>query len=161
MNHCAQADLSKRVHIRPYQAGDADAVSVIIRTTMRISNSADYAVARLQPLIDYFSPAKVEQINQTRTCLVAEADGVVIATAGLEDAELVTFFVLPEWQGRGIGASLLQALEAAARHQGLSELKVDASVTGARFYEQHGYQRSGEILNGTAGPQVSMHKRFD
>lgn len=148
-----------KVRIRPYQTDDAGAVSTIIRTTMRVSNSADYAPERLQPLIDYFSPAKVAQINETRTCLVAEVDGVLVATAGLEEGELVTFFVLPEWQGRGIGGALLSELESAARAQGIAELKVDASVTGAAFYARHGYQRTGEILDGTAGPQVSMRKR--
>ncbi|MEZ4831815.1 MAG: hypothetical protein R2873_07385 [Caldilineaceae bacterium] len=96
----------QQVRIRPYQVGDAATVSAIIRTTMRVSNSADYAPERLQPLIDYFSPAKVDQINETRTCLVAEVSGVLVATAGLEDDELVTFFVLPEWQGRGIGGAV-------------------------------------------------------
>lgn len=149
------------IQIRLYRADDAAAVSSIIRTTMRISNSADYPLAQLQPLIDYFSPAKVDQINQTRLCLVAEEDGVLVATGGLEDGELVTFFVLPTQQGRGIGAALLLALEAAARGQGLSELKVDASLTGAPFYERHGYQRTGAVLDGTAGPQISMRKRLN
>ncbi|MEZ4837498.1 MAG: GNAT family N-acetyltransferase [Caldilineaceae bacterium] len=150
----------QQVRIRPYQVGDAATVSAIIRTTMRVSNSADYAPERLQPLIDYFSPAKVDQINETRTCLVAEVSGVLVATAGLEDDELVTFFVLPEWQGRGIGGALLAELERAAQTQGITELKVDASVTGAAFYARHGYGRTGEILDGTAGPQVSMRKRL-
>ncbi len=42
--------------IRPYHSSDAGALSRLIRTTMRISNSADYPMERLQPLIDYFSP---------------------------------------------------------------------------------------------------------
>lgn len=147
-------------YIRPYRSTDADEVSAIIRTTMRISNSADYSPERLQPLIDYFSPAKVEQINRTRTCLVAETNGQLIATAGLEENEVVTFFVLPEEQGRGIGTALLEHLEAHARAQGIRELKLDASLTGAPFYARHGFQPTGEIVAGTAGPQVSMRKQL-
>lgn len=148
------------VRIRPYRSSDAEAVSSIIRTTMRVSNRADYSLECLQPLIDYFSPAKVEQINQTRTCLVAEEDGQLLATAGLEENELVTFFVLPEHQGRGIGSALLQKLETLARTQRILVLKVDASLTGTPFYERHGYQRTGDVLEGTAGPQVSLRKRL-
>jgi GNAT superfamily N-acetyltransferase len=147
-------------HIRPYRSSDADAVSKIIRTTMRISNSADYPLEHLQPLIDYFSPAKIEQINGDRVCLVAEEDGDLLATAGLETDELVTFFVLPEAQGRGIGAALLRALEKIAHAQGITELKVNASMTGTSFYERHGYQRTGAQLNGVAGPQISMRKQL-
>lgn len=147
-------------HIRPYRSADAEAVSVIIRRTMRVSNSADYPPERLQPLIDYFSPAKVEVINHARTCLVAEANGQVIATAGLEENEIVTFFVLPEEQGQGIGSALLQRLEAHARSQGIAELRLDASLTGAPFYARHGFVPTGNLLEGTAGPQVSMRKRL-
>jgi hypothetical protein len=57
--------------------------------TLRISNRADYAIERLQPLIDYFSPAKVE-INQERVCFVAEVDGKFISTGALEGDELRT-----------------------------------------------------------------------
>ncbi len=148
------------LRIRRYRSEDADAVSGIIRRTMRISNRVDYPIEQLQPLIDYFSPAKVEQINQTRVCLVAEKGGPLLATAGLEEDEVVTFFVLPEQQGRGIGSALLQALEAQARDQGFMELRLDASLTGTPFYARHGFRPTGEVLDGTAGPQVSMRKRL-
>ncbi|HMP40231.1 MAG TPA: GNAT family N-acetyltransferase, partial [Roseiflexaceae bacterium] len=146
--------------IRRYQSTDAAAVSAIIRTTMQRSNTADYPLEQLQPLIDYFSPEKVEQISYDRICLVAEVDGVLVATAALEGDELATFFVLPDQQGCGIGAALLAELEAFARSNGLQMLRVDASLTGAAFYERHGYRRTGVIRAGTAGPQVAMRKRL-
>lgn len=146
------------VHIRPYHASDAQTVSEIIRTTMRISNAADYPIERLQPLIDYFSPEKVEQINQERTCLVAEEDGRLVGTAALDGNELVTFFVWPDCQGRGVGATLLTRLEAIARVEGREELRADSSLTATAFYERHGYQRTGSVLDGTAGPQISLRK---
>lgn len=42
---------------------------------MRISNSADYPMERLQPLIDYFSQEKVDALNKERACFVAEEGG--------------------------------------------------------------------------------------
>lgn len=125
---------------------------------MSISNVADYPPERLRPLADYFSPAKVGELNRERVCLIAEEAGRIVGTAALEGGELVTFFVLPEHQGRGIGAALLGALEASARTQGRARLGVNASLTGAAFYERHGYLRTGETFEGTAGPQVPMGK---
>ncbi len=87
------------MRIRPYESTDAEAVSRLIRTTMRISNSADYPMDRLQPLIDYFSPEKVDQLSRERVCLVAEDGGEIVGTGGLEEDELVTFFVDPRRQG--------------------------------------------------------------
>lgn len=146
--------------IRPYQASDAQPVSEIIRTTMRRSNAADYPADRLQLLIDYFSPEKVQQINEDRVCLVAEIDGEVIATGAVEADKLVTFFVQPEHQGKGIGTALLLELERMAFARGLGELRVDASLTGASFYERHGYERTGDVFDGTAGPQISLEKQI-
>ena len=146
------------MRIRAYESADANAVSQLIRTTMRISNSADYPMDRLQPLIDYFSPEKVDQLSRERVCLVAEEAGEIVGTGGLEDDELVTFFVNPGWQGRGIGSALLSAVEAVASTRGIRELKVGSSLAGAPFYQSHGYRPTGELSEGTAGTHVPMTK---
>ncbi len=153
-------DRCTMIQVRPFQPGDAIGISEIIRTTMQVSNVVDYPLERLQLLIDYFSPDKITQLNRERTCLVAETDGTIVGTAALEGAELVTFFILPDYQGRGIGAALLTALESIARGQGLTRLSVHASLTGAGFYERQGYQRTNDILDGTAGPQIGMQKHL-
>lgn len=68
--------------------------------------------------------------------------------------------MLPEWQGRGVGSLLLQQLENRARLAGITRLHVQASVTGAGFYEHRGYQRTGDVLAGTVGPQITLVKDF-
>jgi len=125
---------------------------------MSESNSRDYPLDRLQPLIDYFSPEKVRQLGQERVCLVAEANEQVVGTAALDGAELATFFVLPEYQGQGIGTRLLAAIEEQARLQGLTRITVDSSLTGAAFYARMGYLRTGVEREGTAGVQIGMQK---
>lgn len=150
--------LSMNVKIRPYRPSDASAVSHLIRTTMRISNSADYPMERLQPLIDYFSPEKVDALNQERVCFVAEDAGEIVGTGALEGEELVTFFVAPERQGSGIGSALLSAVEEVASELGIRQLQVGASLAGAHFYQRRGYEPTGEILEGTAGAHVAMRK---
>jgi predicted N-acetyltransferase YhbS len=146
--------------IRPFAPHDAEAISALIRYTMRVSNSHDYPLARLQPLMDYFSPDKVRQLNQERLCLVAEIEGQVIGTIGLEGAELATFFVHPDHQGVGIGTQLLITIEERARAQGLAAITVDSSLTGAAFYARMGYARTGVEREGTAGTQIGMAKQL-
>jgi GNAT superfamily N-acetyltransferase len=148
------------IAIRTFEPRDAEAVSALIRRTMRESNSRDYPLARLQPLIDYFSPEKVLQLSQERVCLVAEADRQLIGTAALDGAELATFFVLPEYQGQGIGTQLLAAIERQARTLGIAQLTVDASITGVAFYARMGYLRTGAERDGTAGVQIGMRKQL-
>jgi len=125
---------------------------------MRESNAADYPPARLEALIAYFTPEKVRALAAERHCMVAVSNDDIVGTGAREGNELVTFFVLPEWQRHGIGAQLLATLEQNARAAGLEELLVSASLAGVGFYERHGYRRTGTILEGTAGPQIALRK---
>lgn len=146
------------VKIRPFEPRDAAAVSALIRHTMAISNSADYPLERLQPLMDYFSPEKVLQLTYERICLVAEIEERVVGTVALEGAELCTFFIHPDFQGQGIGSQLLAEIERRAIEAGISAIHTDASLTGAPFYERRGYRRTGKEIDGTAGIQIGMVK---
>ncbi len=146
--------------IRPFEPRDADAVSALIGRTMRESNGRDYPLDRLQPLIDYFSPEKLRRLAQERVCLVADANGKLIGTAALDGTELATFFVLPEYQGHGIGTRLLAGIEEQARLHGITQLTVDSSLTGRAFYTRMGYLPTGAERAGTAGTQIGMEKQL-
>jgi GNAT superfamily N-acetyltransferase len=149
---------SETVRVRPYASFDAAPVSDLIRTTMSASNAADYPLDRLQPLIDYFTPEKLDEINRERVCFVAEADSVIVGTAALEEDALVTFFVAPSRQRKGIGATLLRSVEEEARRRGLSRLIVEASIAGAPFYKAMGYEPTGAIVERVAGAHIVMAK---
>lgn len=146
--------------VRPFDPADAEQVSRVIAVTMRESNSQHYSAKQLEPLIAYFSPAKVRQLGVERLCLIAVDGDMVVGTAALDGDRLATFFVLPEYQARGIGTRLLTQLEDAAASAGLRVLLVDASVTGAAFYECRGYRRTGAIKDGTGGTQIELVKEI-
>jgi GNAT superfamily N-acetyltransferase len=148
------------VRVRPYASSDAAPVSGLIRTTILASNVADYPLDRLQPLIDYYTPEKLDRINRERVCFVAEADSVIVGTAALEDDALVTFFVSPPQQRRGIGATLLRHVEEEALRRGLNKLMVEASIAGAPFYEAMGYEPTGSTVERVAGVHIVMKKNL-
>ncbi len=154
MSRAAAAD----VVVRTFEPADAAAVSELIATTMRRSNARDYPLDRLEALIAYFTPEKLRQLASERECLVALTDAGIVGTAAREGGELLTFFVHPDHQGRGVGARLLAPLEIGARAAGLHVLRVEASVTGTPFYERCGYRRTGELLEATAGVHVALVK---
>jgi GNAT superfamily N-acetyltransferase len=148
----------KQLTIRTFARHDAAAVSALIRYTMAVSNSGDYPLEQLQPLMDYFSPEKVLLLSDERICLVAEIGGEIVGTVALEGAELCTFFVHPDTQGKGIGTRLLVEIERRAIAAGVQEIHTHASVTGMPFYEQRGYRRTGDEIEGTAGRQIGIVK---
>lgn len=144
--------------IRRYEARDAEAVSHLIRTTLRESNTVDYALETLQPLIDHTSPESVAEMNARRVCLVAEEEGEVVGTVGLEASEIRSFFVDPRHQRRGVGAALLRAIEAEAVRLRLDALEIPSTLTAAAFYERHGYR--GRHVDDEVMPYVRMRRRL-
>jgi putative acetyltransferase len=150
----------RMVSIRKFRAADAQQVSELIGFTMARSNRRDYPLKRLQPLIDYFSPSKVAQLNQKRDCFVAELGTLIVGTAALEAATLQTFFVHPNYQKQGIGTRLLEVVEHAALSKGLTQLTINASLTGTPFYERHGYSRTGRVFENVAGKQIEIEKHW-
>ena len=153
-------EIASELLVRPFEPSDAASVSALIALTMRESNARDYPADRLEALVAYFTPEKLRALARERDCLVALHGSRLIGTAARDRTKLATFFVHPEYQGRGVGSRLLEHLEDRARLAGFRRLRVDASVTGVGFYEHHGYHRTGGVLDGTAGPQIGLVKEL-
>jgi ribosomal protein S18 acetylase RimI-like enzyme len=52
------------------------------------------------------------------------------------------------WQGKGVAEKLLEAAEEALREQGCTRVTLDTTeplARAMRFYEKHGFRRSGRI----------------
>jgi GNAT superfamily N-acetyltransferase len=81
--------------------------------------------------------------------LIALRDGVFLGTATLRHDSITThahlgpwlaaFYVRPELRGRGIGATLVEAIEAAARRLGFAQLYA-GSARAASLFERAGWQ---------------------
>lgn len=126
--------------IRPAQADDADALSVLIRATVAQSNAADYPPAVLAQVIAAFSVEAVAAQIARRQVFVALDTGELCGTAALEGDQVRSVFVDPARQGQRIGQHLMAEVEAAARRAGVARLLVPASLTARGFYERLGYQ---------------------
>lgn len=146
------------VTIREFKPDNASAVSEVIRRTMRESNGADYSSEILTPLIEYFSPEKVLLLAQERICLVAEVDEKIVGTIALESGQLQTFFVTPDFQGKGVGTLLLKSVERLAARQKLKIISVASSLSAVSFYEKMGYRKTGFEREKSAGRQIEMKK---
>jgi GNAT superfamily N-acetyltransferase len=58
--------------------------------------------------------------------------------------------VLPAWQGRGVSSALLLAAESELAAQHCARISLDTTVPlqrAMRFYEKHGYRRSGSVID--------------
>lgn len=112
--------------VRWFRRDEAVAVSRLIGPTMLTVNVANYPVARLRELAEWFDVSHVLELGARRDCLVACDGEVILGTIGLEGVDLVTFFVAPPVQVSGVGSRLLQCLEIVAQAKGVTELRVEA-----------------------------------
>ncbi len=81
-----------------------------------------------------------EEVVGTLACLPSEGG----------EGHLRGMAVLPEWQGRGLAGKLLDTAEAELLNRGCSRITLDTTEPlgpAIRFYESHGYRRSGTITD--------------
>ena len=76
-----------------------------------------------------------------------------------EESYLTSIFVLPDYQGKGVGRKIVEALEEDAYFRRAWRTEVGSSLTAVHFYEKMGYK----YKNGVAEPDkygvVRMEKR--
>lgn len=73
--------------------------------------------------------------------------GYLVAMKGVDEVHLLNITVAPEFQGRGWGHVMLDALAVWSRAQAAQWLWLEVragNVRAQRLYEQHGYHKVGE-----------------
>ncbi len=132
--------------IRRFDPRDVRAVSDVIITTLRISNTRDYPPAMMEELILHMQPEDIMQRAFWTHFYVAEDAGKIIGCGAIgpywgkeDESSLFTIFVLPEYQGRGVGRKIVETLEQDEYALRAKRIEIPASITGLPFYRKLGY----------------------
>ena len=156
------------MNIRRFEEQDAKAVSELIRKTIRISNTKDYSVDLMEQLIETESPEHVlERASWTHFYVAEEQDNIIGCGAigpywGREDeSSLFTIFVLPEYQGKGIGRAIIDTLEKDEFFLRAKRIEIPASITGVPFYLKMGYNYKNGITEPDEERLIRLEKRRD
>ncbi|MBQ3141537.1 MAG: GNAT family N-acetyltransferase, partial [Clostridia bacterium] len=56
-----------------------------------------------------------------------------------DESSLFTIFVLPSWQGKGVGRAIIQTLERDEFFLRARRIEIPASITACKFYKKMGY----------------------
>jgi putative acetyltransferase len=96
-----------------------------------------------------------EMARPDTTVFIARESDAAIACGALRrhDAgigEVKRMYTRPNYQGRGIGGRILEAIEALARREGISRLVLetgDRHPAAWRVYERGGFARCGAVLD--------------
>jgi len=106
--------------------------------------------------------ARLQKMHVLVAILGGEIVGTVAAAAhDGEEGHLRGMGVLPQFRGAGVAAQLLDAIERWLREHGCSRISLDTTVPlqpAMRFYEKHGYSRSGKITDFFGMPLIEYLK---
>lgn len=144
--------------VREFDERDAEAVSRLIRNNLMFVNSRDYEASVIDYMCGLFTPEYLRDVMATRAMFVAEENGKVVGTVGLEGDEVCALYVDLEIHGRRIGEQLLRWIEDFALSRHIHLVHLSASLTAVGFYEKMGYHSKEKEESELFGPAYIMTK---
>ena len=150
--------------IRRFIESDAQPVSNLVELTLRTTNNRDYSAEALEAIIRQLQPEAIVARAGWQHFYVAEADGVIVGCGAIgpywgkaDESSLFTIFVHPDYQGRGIGRRIVEALEQDEYALRARRIEIPASITGTPFYLKLGYR----YKDGIAEPDEEQLLRLE
>ena len=134
------------VTVRPLRADEARTFLQIHSRSIRGLAAGHYPPEVIEawtvPLTDEILRAFLDNPDH-EIRLVAELNGEPAGIGALvvASSELRACYVAPEASRQGVGTALVAEIERLARHSGLQELELLASVNAEPFYSSLGYER--------------------
>ena len=137
------------------RATSADAAAILQCLSVAFAPYRDrYTAAAYADTV--LSSETIRERMASMALFVAVTDnGEIVGTIGCQvispvEGHLRGMAVLPAWQGCGIAAGLLVAAESDLRNQHCARITLDTTEPlepAMRFYEKHGYRRSGKVMD--------------
>ena len=144
--------MSNSYIVRRFQYNDAVEVSALIIKTLRTTNAKDYSAEYIENDVKAFRPEGViERAGWTHFYVVCDKECIVGCGAigpywGKEDeSSLFNIFVLPEYQGKGVGRKIIETLENDEYFLRAKRVEIPASITACEFYKKMGYSYKNGI----------------
>ena len=121
-------------------------VSALIATTLRTTNSRDYSPEYIENDVQKLGPEQIKQrADWTHFYVVCDNDKIIGCGAigpywgKTQESSLFTIFVLPEYQGKGVGRTIIETLEQDEYFLRAKRIEIPASITALNFYKKMGY----------------------
>lgn len=152
--------------IRRFKESDSKKVSDLIAITLRKVNITDYSTEYIENDIKILTPEYLIERSKWTHSYVAYEDDKIVACGSIgpywgseEESSLFTIFVLPEYQGKGIGKKIIEALENDEYFFRAKRIEIPASITACEFYRKFGYDYKNGI-NKVNDEQLYILEKF-
>lgn len=119
-----------------------DEIYDITQQVIKESYSHYYPASVVDFIAAFHSKERIEDDLKTGSILLLKADDQTLAATGTARGEEISrLFVLPAYQGQGIGTALMDALEKIVLEDH-DKIQLDASLSAKKMYIKRGYQET-------------------
>lgn len=140
--NCLMDDLK----IRRFESKDGSEVSKLIERNFLEVNIKDYSEENMKKLASHYNENKILHIAKNSHMYVAVLKNKIVGCGAIssffgkdDESILLTIFVLPELQGKGIGKKIIETLEKDEYFLRARRIEVPSSITACDFYKKMGY----------------------
>ncbi len=138
--------------IRMFKLEDAAELEKLIAKTMKTTNSQDYSMEYIDAnILSHSAEVLIERAKQGHMYVVCDELRIVGCGAIADywgsktESILLTIFVLPEYQGKGIGRQIIEILEQDEYFLRAKRIEIPSSITAVGFYKKMGYDYKNGI----------------
>lgn len=146
----------KDISIRKFRPSDLSAVKNLIHNTIDVCYSTTYPKEAIKFFKGYHCEENILKGAEEGHTIVLEQGDQIVGTGTIVDDHIVRVFVDPAFQKNGFGKLIMRKLEEKALLQGVSVVKLDASLPSKKFYDLLGYVTLEETFL-----EVENGKRLD
>ena len=138
--------MNENIFIRRFRHDDAPAVVNIIHRGLREIDSRDYPPDHIEACCRNFSVESIIRQADNNHMYVAESEGRILGTGTIasywgkkDESIILTFYILVEYIGRGIGRAIMNALERDEFFLRAKRIEIPSAIGAVGFYEKMGY----------------------
>ena len=152
------------MQIRRFKKEDSAELAEVIAVTLRTTSIKDYPAEYIENDISFLTADKLVERDAWTNIYVVIDEGKIIGCGAVgpywgkeDESSLYTIFVLPEYQGRGVGRMIIETLEQDDYFLRAKRVEVPSSITAVDFYRKMGY----DYKNGITDPDDEQLYRLE
>ena len=141
-------------------------MAAMIAYTLRVSNRDDYTPEYLEGIVNHYPPEFFTERAKDSHFYVLCDGSRIIGCGGITgfsgsaiESFIFSVFVHPDYQGRGLGKMIMDALESDEFFCRASRTELASSITAIDFYLKLGYAYKNEITTPNESGVVIMEKK--
>jgi len=143
--------MAAAVH-RPATLDDATRLFELRRRSILELAPPVMSVADAEAWAKQLTPSGMERKLREFEIWIAGLDDLIAGWGAVRGDVLEGLYTAPEYAGQGVGAALLDRLEALLRGRGVDAVRAEASSNARAFYLRRGYRASGPQTPAGAWP---------